>query len=141
MLATFTPQLQAGPRSPGCGMTDAGSQQIRRRSKKEIAEAFLYRLKERKSADYDSEGFIESIQQHFQLLPTRYALNVNIDSIDVLNHKRLLDSARADPSAVSFQVRTVDVSQPGYGNGHTSVDRRPSFGGLDTLLSEVKSLS
>lgn len=39
----------------------------------------------------------------------RYALDVNIDSLDVLNHKRLLDSSRAEPNAVSFQVRPVDV--------------------------------
>ena len=55
----------------------------------------------------------------------------------MLNHKRLLDSARADPSAVSFQVRPVDVAGTGHGNG-SSVDRRPSFGNLDTLLTEVR---
>ena len=52
---------------------------------------------------------------------------MNINSLDVLNHKRLLDSARADPSAVSFQVRPVDVVSG------TDVAKRPSFGSLDTL--------
>ena len=65
------------------------------------------------------------------------ALDVNIGSLDVLNHKRLLDSARADPSAVSFQVRPVDVAGAAQGNG-SSTDRRPSFGNLDTLLTEVR---
>ena len=55
----------------------------------------------------------------------------------MLNHKRLLDSARADPSAVSFQVRPVDVAGAAQGNG-SSTDRRPSFGNLDTLLTEVR---
>lgn len=57
----------------------------------------------------------------------RYALDVNISSLDVLNHKRLLDSARADPSAVSFQLRPVDVVTG------SDLARRPSFGSLDTL--------
>ena len=34
-----------------------------------------------------------------------YAHDINLSSLDVLNHQRLLNSARADPSAVSFQVR------------------------------------
>lgn len=46
---------------------------------------------------------------HHPLGCHRYAFDVNIESLDVLNHKRLLDSARAEPSAVSFQVRPVDV--------------------------------
>lgn len=57
----------------------------------------------------------------------RYALDVNISSLDVLNHKRLLDSARADPSAVSFQLRPVDVVSG------SDIAKRPSFGSLDTL--------
>jgi serine/threonine protein kinase len=55
----------------------------------------------------------------------RYALDVNISSLDVLNHKRLLDSARSDPSAVSFQVRPVDVVSG------LDAAKRPSFGSLD----------
>ena len=56
-----------------------------------------------------------------------YALDVNISSLDVLNHKRLLDSARADPSAVSFQLRPVDVVSG------SDLAKRPSFGSLDAL--------
>lgn len=56
-----------------------------------------------------------------------YALDVNINSLDVLNHKRLLDSARSDPSAVSFQLRPVDVVSG------SDLAKRPSFGSLDTL--------
>jgi hypothetical protein len=66
------------------------------------------------------------------LLPCRrYALDVNIDSLDVLNHKRLLDSARTDPTAVSFQVRPVDVTTTAA--AVVDMSRRPSFGSsLDT---------
>ncbi|KAK2076467.1 hypothetical protein QBZ16_000992 [Prototheca wickerhamii] len=59
--------------------------------------------------DVEAPGFIQGIYDHFDSLPSRYALDVNIDSLDVLNHKRLLDSSRAEPNAVSFQVRPVDV--------------------------------
>lgn len=54
-------------------------------------------------------GFIESVCQHFDRLPTRYALDVNIDSLDVLSHMRLLEEARSDPATVSFAVRPVEV--------------------------------
>ena len=33
-------------------------------------------------------------------------------SLDVLSHKRLLDEARADPTAVSFAVRPVEIIVP-----------------------------
>lgn len=88
-----------------------------------------------------------------------YALDVNLASLDVLNHKRLLDSARADPSAVSFQVRPVDVvalstaataaggnsmlMRPSStiegrnGNSGGGLDRAPSFSASDSLLAEA----
>lgn len=65
------------------------------------------------------------------LLRPRYALDVNINSLDVLNHKRLLDSARADPTAVSFQLRPVDVVSG------SDLAKRPSFGSLDTSHMHV----
>lgn len=118
----------------GTAMSGAAQQSLRKRTKAEVSEAFIQRLSDRRSIDLEVPGVIESIQKHFQLLPTRYALDVNLGSLDVLNHKRLLDSARADPSAVSFQVRPVDVA---VGHDRTSISRRPSFGNLDGFTSEV----
>ena len=118
----------------GTAMSGAAQQSLRKRTKAEVSEAFIQRLSDRRSIDLEVPGVIESIQKHFQLLPTRYALDVNLGSLDVLNHKRLLDSARADPSAVSFQVRPVDVA---VGPDRTSVSRRPSFGNMDGFASEV----
>ena len=129
----------APPCCPGLAAMAGGVYQLRKRSKADVCEAFVAKLRERQAVDLDAPGAVEGIQQHFRLLPTRYALDVNTDSLDVLNHQRLLDSARADPSAVSFQVRPVDVtacssSDPG------AVARRPSFGGGDGLLSvEVRA--
>ncbi|CAL5222770.1 g5183 [Coccomyxa viridis] len=124
--------------SHGCTMASAsGQQQLMRRTKQEICSAFIARLRERRSLDVTPE-VIEGIKQHFASLPTRYALDVNISSLDILNHHRLLQSARNDPAAVSFQVRSVDVGLvPTYNSSGS--DRRPSFGGLDTLLSEPSS--
>ncbi|WIA40249.1 hypothetical protein OEZ86_013627 [Tetradesmus obliquus] len=81
----------------------------RRKTKQEQCDAFLARLQERGDIDLCAPSFVEGICQHFERLPTRYALDVNIDSLDVLSHKRLLDEARLDPTTVSFAVRSVEV--------------------------------
>lgn len=108
--------------------------QSRSRTKTEICAAFLEKLGERRNLDLTPE-LVEGVEQHFRLLPSRYALDVNISTLDVLNHKRLLDSARGDPSAVSFQVRPVDiVSAPG---NKAAMDRRPSFGNVESLLEVI----
>lgn len=80
-----------------------------RRSKQSVAEAFLARLAERADIDLSAPGFVADVALHFERLPTRYALDVNIDSLDVLSHKRLLEEARSDPATVSFAVRPVEV--------------------------------
>uniref|UniRef100_A0A1D1ZPD5 non-specific serine/threonine protein kinase n=1 Tax=Auxenochlorella protothecoides TaxID=3075 RepID=A0A1D1ZPD5_AUXPR len=87
----------------------AQGESFRRRGKREVAESFIEQLRKREGFDVDAPGFIQGVLEHFDSLPSRYAFDVNIESLDVLNHKRLLDSARAEPSAVSFQVRPVDV--------------------------------
>jgi hypothetical protein len=84
----------------------------RRRTKHEICEAYLQELKSRGDLDCSDQGFVQSVRAHFDRLPTRYALDVNLQSLDVLSHKRLLDEARADPTAVSFAVRPVEIIVP-----------------------------
>lgn len=81
----------------------------RRRTKQEVSDAFIARLQARGDVDVSAPGFLEGICSHFERLPTRYALDINLDSLDVLSHKRLLDEARADPVTVSFAVRPVEV--------------------------------
>lgn len=132
-------------------------------TKQEVAESFIANLRARRDIDVDQNGFIQAIKDHFESLPSRYdsfiatfspssplkitafpplfphryALDVNISTLDVLNHKRLLDSARADPSAVSFQVRPVDVVSG------ADAARKPSFGSLDvsSLSSRLAQMS
>jgi hypothetical protein len=86
----------------------------RRRTKQDVCDGFLEQLRERGDIDIGAAGFIEGICQHFERLPTRYALDVNTDSLDVLSHKRLLDEARLDPTTVSFAVRSVEVLHSRY---------------------------
>ena len=109
----------------------------RKRTKQNVCQDFIQNLRARQGFELDTPGVIEGIEAHFQLLPSRYALDVNIDSLDVLNHKRLLDSARGDPSAVSFQVRRVEV--PGSnGRQHRHSDQRAAFNSMDSHIVEVR---
>lgn len=128
----ISPSSSGKSMSSGLARQTSGSMRTRqlKASKQDVAEAFLDNLRARGDIDVEQDGFTESIKEHFEGLPSRYALDVNIGTLDVLNHKRLLDSARSDPSAVSFQVRPVDVV--------SGVDpaRKPSFGSL-----EISSLS
>ena len=87
-------------------MSSRGRQSMARQ---DALDSFIATLRGRGTIDVDQPGFVEGVREHFEMLPSRYATNVNTNSLDVLNHKRLLDSARSDPSAVSFQVRSVDV--------------------------------
>lgn len=49
----------------------ASTDQPRSRQKAEVAEAFVTNLRARGGVDVDSEGFIESIKEHFLSLPSR----------------------------------------------------------------------
>lgn len=97
-------------RSFGKRDSSRGNSMLRRQTARQDAlDSFIAALRARGTIDVDQPGFVEGMREHFELLPSRYATNVNTQSLDILNHKRLLDSARSDPTAVSFQVRSVDV--------------------------------
>eukprot|EP00873_Tetraselmis_striata_P034504 jgi/Tetstr1/454768/TSEL_041651.t1 len=81
---------------------------FRRHTKMEVCEHFLDNLRQRPELGL-GPAELEGIKLHFKGMPTRYALDVNTATMDVLNHKRLLDCAREDAGAVSFQVRCVNV--------------------------------
>jgi len=91
------------------GMAQPFGASRRTRTKAEVCEELLGRLRERGDLVVD-DGLAAAIRAHFATLPTRYALDVNIDSLDVLSHKRLLEEARSDPSTVSFAVRPVEIA-------------------------------
>eukprot|EP00798_Chlamydomonas_sp_ICE-L_P026183 gene26183-11908_t len=115
----------------------------RKRTKQQICSSYIAALTRRPDADVNAPGFLQGIKDHFERLPTRYALDVNLDSLDVLSHQRLLDEARADPTAVSFAVRPVEVilhnsrlSGSPMGNAllsHLSSLPKPAFGSSPNL--------
>ncbi|GMH40072.1 hypothetical protein BSKO_07976 [Bryopsis sp. KO-2023] len=94
------------------GMSATARLSIRKRTKTDVCEKFIDGLRERTDVDVDEPNFVEGIREHFKLLPTRYALDVNIQGLDVLNHKKLLEEARKNPESVAFQVRPVEVFLP-----------------------------
>ncbi|KAF5826901.1 kinase-like domain-containing protein [Dunaliella salina] len=81
----------------------------RRPNKREIALLYCAKLAERGDFNVSEPGFQEDMIRHFETLPTRYALDVNLDSLDVLSHQRLLNEARADQTSVSYAVRPVEI--------------------------------
>lgn len=104
---------------------------MRKRTKGDACERFLINLRELAEVDVDEPGFIEGVKQHFQSLPTRYALDVNTKGLEVLNHKRLLDEAHANPGSVAFQVRKVEVFLPNSRERCNTVEASPA--GHDAL--------
>ena len=87
----------------------------RKRTKHQVCDSYLQNLLARPDISYLESGFSERLRSHFDLLPTRYALDINIESLDVLNHMQLLEEARRDPSAVFFHIRTVEVLVHSHG--------------------------
>ncbi|KAG1661182.1 hypothetical protein FOA52_005987 [Chlamydomonas sp. UWO 241] len=80
--------------------------------KQEVCEAYVGALAARGDVDVSSATFRESLRKHFELLPTRYSNDVNIETLDVLSHARLLNEARSDQMSVSYAIRPVDVLVP-----------------------------
>lgn len=88
----------------------SGNDVIRKRTKRQVCDAYLQKMLARPDITHLEPEFKDQLRRHFDLLPTRYALDINLDTLDVLNHMQLLEEARSDPSAVFFHVRIVEVN-------------------------------
>ncbi|GLU19712.1 hypothetical protein SLE2022_359460 [Rubroshorea leprosula] len=92
----------------------------RHRQKLEVYHEVLRRIQESNYEEAYRPGFDDQLWLHFNRLPARYALDVNVDRAeDVLMHKRLLDLAEDPANRPAFDVRPVQVYP--VSNGH-SVD-------------------
>ncbi|KAK4340501.1 hypothetical protein RND71_041963 [Anisodus tanguticus] len=83
------------------------------RKKLEVYNEVLRRLKEQSNNNHEAlqPGFDDQLWAHFSRLPTRYALDVNVERAeDVLTHKRLLHLARDPANRPAFEVRLVQVA-------------------------------
>lgn len=98
----------------------SGNDVIRKRTKRQVCDAYLQKMLARPDITHLEPEFKDQLRRHFDLLPTRYALDINLDTLDVLNHMQLLEEARSDPSAVFFHVRIVEVNVTSGGQGDDS---------------------
>ncbi|KAA8535958.1 hypothetical protein F0562_028436 [Nyssa sinensis] len=89
------------------------------RQKLEVYSEVLRRLKESDNQEAKEPGFDDELWAHFNRLPTRYALDVNVERAeDVLTHKRLLHLAHDPANRPAFEVRLVQV--PPISDGNTA---------------------
>ncbi|KAL0376261.1 UNVERIFIED_CONTAM: Serine/threonine-protein kinase STY46 [Sesamum calycinum] len=121
------------------------------RKKLEVYNEVLRRLKEAHHPDAHDSAFDDQLWAHFNRLPARYAMDVNLERAeDVLTHKRLLHLAREPANRPAFEVRLVQVLPASDGNSGDSVHSRsprrgsvhppPAFGSspnLEALALEV----
>jgi len=63
--------------SSGLARPTSGSMRTRqlKASKQDVAEAFLDNLRARGDIDVEQDGFIESVKEHFESLPSRQAFS------------------------------------------------------------------
>uniref|UniRef100_A0A6N2LKP4 non-specific serine/threonine protein kinase n=1 Tax=Salix viminalis TaxID=40686 RepID=A0A6N2LKP4_SALVM len=84
--------------------------QHKMQQKLEVYNETLRRLKESNHAEANLPGFDDQLWAHFNRLPTRYALDVNVERAeDVLMHKRLLHLAHDPANRPAIEVRLVQV--------------------------------
>ncbi|XP_023540082.1 serine/threonine-protein kinase STY17-like isoform X1 [Cucurbita pepo subsp. pepo] len=80
------------------------------RQKLEVYTEVLRRIQESNFHEANLPGFDDELWLHFNRLPARYALDVNVDRAeDVLTHKRLLQLAVDPAKRPVFEVRPVQV--------------------------------
>ncbi|XP_058185185.1 serine/threonine-protein kinase STY17-like isoform X2 [Rhododendron vialii] len=114
-----------------CGSRPADSKQNRQnRERLEVFNEVLGRLQQLDHEEARLPGFEDQLWLHFERLPPRYALDVNVErSEDVLTHKRLLHLAEDPACRLAFEVRLVQVHPTSCG---TSVDSDR----LDSLVND-----
>ncbi|XP_014514643.1 serine/threonine-protein kinase STY46 isoform X1 [Vigna radiata var. radiata] len=93
------------------------AQTRQQRHKVEVYNEILRRLKDSGHEEAMQPGFNDQLWAHFNRLPTRYALDVNVErAADVLMHKRLLQLAHDPANRPSIEVRLVQVHPISDGN-------------------------
>ncbi|XP_058753492.1 serine/threonine-protein kinase STY46-like isoform X3 [Vicia villosa] len=99
--------------------SSAPSQSRQHRQKLEVYDEILRRLISTGNEEALQPGFNDQLWAHFNRLPTRYALDVNVERAeDVLMHKRLLHLAHDPANRPSIEVHLVQL--------HPSSDENPA---------------
>ncbi|XVF45589.1 hypothetical protein PTKIN_Ptkin02bG0218300 [Pterospermum kingtungense] len=85
-------------------------QSRQQRQKLHVYNEMLRRLRDSDKEEANRPGFEDELWTHFKRLPTRYALDVNVERAeDVLMHKRLLHLAHDPSNRPAMEVRLVQV--------------------------------
>ncbi|XP_021747827.1 serine/threonine-protein kinase STY8-like isoform X1 [Chenopodium quinoa] len=91
--------------------------------KLEVFNDVLRRLQDSDCCDAKLPGFDDQLWAHFNRLPARYALEVNVERAeDVLTHLRLLRQAEEPPNIFAYDVRVVQVNLTTNGHFGDSFD-------------------
>ncbi|KAA3457578.1 dual specificity protein kinase shkA-like isoform X1 [Gossypium australe] len=92
------------------------------RQKLDVYNEVLKRIQESNYEEANLPGFDDQLWLHFNRLPARYALDVNVERAeDVLTHKRLLHLAEDPANLPVFDVRIVQVYPVSASNSVDSV--------------------
>ncbi|XP_022725447.1 serine/threonine-protein kinase STY46-like isoform X2 [Durio zibethinus] len=85
-------------------------QSRQQRQKLDVYNEVLRRLRESDKEEANRPGFEDELWTHFKRLPSRYALDVNVERAeDVLMHQRLLHLAHDPANRPAMEVRLVQV--------------------------------
>ncbi|KAK8467315.1 hypothetical protein PHAVU_007G016500 [Phaseolus vulgaris] len=99
------------------------AQTRQQRHKVEVYNEIIRRLKDSGHQETMQPGFNDQLWAHFNRLPTRYALDVNVErAADVLMHKRLLQLAHDPANRPSIEVRLVQVHPISDGNSADALE-------------------
>ncbi|KAI3431982.1 uncharacterized protein J3R85_007640 [Psidium guajava] len=134
--------MEEGAESCSSGIVDSGApgggRHRRRRRKVDVFNEVLRRLKEVDHEEASRPGFEDDLWAHFNRLPIRYALDVNVETAeDVLLHKRLLHMAKNPATRPAIEVRLRQVSSVSRYNCGDSV-HSTSPGNVDACTFNYK---
>ncbi|KAL0928243.1 hypothetical protein M5K25_000116 [Dendrobium thyrsiflorum] len=111
--------------SSGAGSAVAVNPWQQQRHKLDVYNEVIRRLRESGNSEAFDPSFDDDLFAHFNRLPARYAMDVNVERAeDVLTHKRLLEMANDPENRPVFAVRLVQVSpvQDGKKDDHDGED-------------------
>lgn len=97
----------------------------KRRPKVEVYQEVVRRLRESDCDEACKPNFEDQLWSHFNRLPVRYALDVNVERVqEVLMHKKLLQMAHDPTTRPAIEVRLIQLHSNGDEN---SVDSTSSY--------------
>ncbi|KAI3502806.1 hypothetical protein L1887_31132 [Cichorium endivia] len=103
--------------SCGSRAVESPKKSRQRRQKLEVYNDVLNRLYDMNHEDIEQPDFEDQLWIHFNRLPPRYALDVNVERAeDVITHKRVLQMAEDPANRPAFEVRLVQVHPTSDGN-------------------------